>query len=739
MNRPVVLFTGVLLCICTYPVWGQSESSPPQQASTQSSPSSTTIRSTAQEVVLDMVFRDKKGKDIRDIKPEEVHIAEDGVEQKINSFRLVEGTAPGAAAPETQLTLDPMREIRLITLVFEGLDAEGKRFFRQALKDILDTTPEQNLYFSVLTIDQRLHVIQPFTADHDALLKSVDKSAMWSFIQYSNNSTQVKSDLRQVIDQGEPALNSTVGRGGGGPSQSAIQGMVNYRMAKMQYDMLSAAEAADREYNARATIDALLTLVRAQSQLPGRKVVLYFNPSLTITEMVKEQYSELISLANRSNVTFYTVDPRGLSSWAKGATGRDSSGMDMSGGGGGGRDLMNQALTEIQNQQLNGGRGNVSTSQVRAQEDAESAMRANPLEWLRDLARQTGGMTIAETNDWKAPLRTVMEEVRSYYEAAYSPHIATLDGKFRKISVRVDRPNVVAHTRSGYFALPSIKTGQQLYAYEMPLLNALNASPAPQDLSFQVGAERFNDHGPKVQYMITMEAPLNGLTFAPQPDKKNASLDVALLAVLRNTNGEIVDKFSKDFAVQVPLDTVEARKAGNNNLLQTFATSLAPGTYTLEAVAMDRNSNKLGTVKNKVVVPEPSNKLSISDVVLVRRTDQAKDAPASDAFYYPGGKVVPTLNDTVKGGPGNVLPFYFTVYPDPSAKDPVKSFTMSFYRDGKYLGSSQAPLQAAEPDGRIPYIANLPGDVFTPGAYEIKISVVQGNSTAEQNVDFHVN
>jgi VWFA-related protein len=738
MNRLLVMVTGVLLCACSCAVWGQSEVSP-QSTPAQAAPTDTTIRSNAQEVVLDMVFRDKKGKTIRDLKPEEIHISEDGVDQKLTSFQLVEGNAPSAPTGEAQLTLDPMREIRLVTLVFEGLDPEGKRFFRQALKDILDTTPEQNLYFSVLTIDQRLHVIQPFTADHNALLKSVDKSAMWSFIQYSNNSAQIKSDLKAVLDQGEPSLGSTSGPGGGGPSQGAIQGAVTYRMAKMQYDMLSAAEAADREYNARATIDALLTLVRAQSQLPGRKVVLYFNPSLTITETVKEQYSELISVANRSNVSFYTVDPRGLASWSNGALGRDPSGMAMTGGGGGGQAMMIDSLKEIQNQQLNGGRGEVSTAQVRAQENAESAMRANPLEWLRDLARQTGGMTIAETNDWRAPLRTVMEEVRSYYEAAYTPHVAVLDGKFRKISVHVDRPNVIAHTRSGYFALPAVKSGQQLYAYEMPLLNALNASPSPEDLSFQAAAERFNDHGPKVQYMITVEAPLKGLTFAPQPDQKNASLDVALLAVLRNPNGEIVEKFSKDFAVQVPLDTVEARKAGNNNLLQTFSTSLSPGTYTLEAVAMDRNSNKLGTVKSKLVVPEPSNKLSISDVVLVRRTDQAKDAPATDAFYFPGGKVVPTLTDTVKGGPGNVLPFYFTVYPDPSTKEPVKSFTMSFYREGKYLGSSQAPLQAAEPDGRIPYIANLPGDVFTPGAYQIKITVAQGSSSAEQNIDFHVN
>src|SRR2546429_7003024 len=78
-------------------------------------------------------------------------------------------------------------------------------------------------------------------------------------------------------------------------------------------------------------------------------------------------------------------------------------------------------------------------------------------------------------------LRAVMDEVRTYYEASYAPHIAVYDGKFRKISVRVDRTDVFVHARSGYFALPQLKRGQQLMAYEMPLLDALNAPSAPLD------------------------------------------------------------------------------------------------------------------------------------------------------------------------------------------------------------------------------------------------------------------
>ena len=723
MNRLFVFLTALLLSASSLEAQGQSQ----QDTSGQATPP--TVRSTAQEVVLDMVFRDKKGRTIRDIRPEEIHVSEDGVEQRLTAFRVVDGktaeslTVPKSSVEGGSLSLDPMREVRLVTLVFEGLDQEGKRFFRQALKDILDMAPEPNLYFSILTIDQKLHCIQPFTADHSALLKSVDRSSMWSFIQYSNNSAEVKEELKQMLSQGEPQLQGASGNGStGGPSASQIQSSVSWRMAKIQYDMLQAADTADREYNVRATIDALRTLVRAQSELPGRKVILYFNPWLFISETVKEQYSNLISIANRANVSFYTVDPKGLVTWSQESNGRD---------------WLRGAAGEIRSEQMRGGVGAVSAGQARAAETAEGALRANPLLWLRDLAQQTGGTAIAETNDYRAPLRVAMDEVRTYYEAAYAPHIAVYDGKFRRISVRVDRADVVVHTRSGYFALPQLKGGQQVYAYEMPLLNALNATSPPLAVAFQATAERFNDHGPKVEYMVTLEAPLNGLTFAPQPDQKNSAVDAALLAVLKNSNGEIVEKFSKDFAVQVALDKVDAFKAGN--LVQTFRTELPPGEYALEAAVMDRNGSRIGVTKSTFTVPQPSSKLSMSDVVLIRRTDALKDSnQILDAFYFPGGKVVPTLSRTLKGGPGNVLPFYFAVYPDRSTKDSLK-LTMSFYKEGQYLGAAEAPLPDVQQDGRIPYIANLPADKFTPGAYEIHIGVTQGSSKAEEKVTVQVN
>jgi hypothetical protein len=330
----------------------------------------------------------------------------------------------------------------------------------------------------------------------------------------------------------------------------------------------------------------------------------------------------------------------------------------------------------------------------------------------------------------------VLDEVRSYYEASYTPQSDLLDGKFRKIAVKVDRPNVFVHARSGYFALPSLKGGEQLQAYEMALLKALTLTPAPSEVAYRAAAGRFNTHGQSVEYMLTVEVPIANLTFQPSADAKTAHTDASLLTVLKDDKGEIVSKFSKDFPLNLAADKLDAYKLGN--LTQTFRVELDPGTYSLESVVLDRTGNKTGVQKSKIVVPAPTTKLSLSTIAVVRRKDDLKDNAISDAFYFEGGKVVPTLNDTLKGGSGTVLPFYFVVYKDAAIKDTPK-LKMSFYLDGQLLGAPEVPLPAPQKDGRIPFIASIPGDAFQPGNYEMKVTITQGQETSEEKVDFKVN
>lgn len=709
MKRYGVLIASLLLSIGCVAASAQSGS----QSSTAQS-STPVLHTSAQDVVLDMIFRNKQGKPIDNIQQSQVHVYQNGVEQKLDSFTLVHNAHNPALGNVAQY--DPMQQLRTVTLVFEGLNPEGKRFFSQALHDILQQAPEKNLYFSVYVVDQYLHVIQPFTNNHQQLEKAVKRSLAWSYIDYTKNSNQIQASLNHIVSQGQPTLQSN---GNAGPSTSSINDYVQYQMAKLQSNLLQEAAAGDREYGARGDMDALMELVQSEARLPGHKVILYFNPNLQVTETVKEQFHHMVKEANRGNVSFYTVDPKGLVTYSQTGSGEGQ---------------LSNALGAVRGSQMNGGAGEVSTSQAQAENNAIAAVRSDPELWLRALANETGGRAIINSNNLNKPMQMVMNEVGTYYEASYNPHITAYNGKFQKISVKVDRPGINVITRTGYYALPTIH-GKTLEGFELPMLNAMNAATPPKDIPFDAGAERFNERGPNIQYMLVVDIPMSNLTFTPEADKVHALLNTAMMAVVKNSAGDIVQKFSRNFDIQVLANDINRYKAGQ--LVRTFETSLAPGTYTLETAIIDRNANKTSVEKSTFTVPKPTKQLAISDPVVVMRKEALKNNKIEDPFYYPGGKVVPTLDTTLHGGKGNYLPFYFAVYPDPSVKAQPK-LTMAFYRGGQLLGAAPVQLPPVNKNGRIPYIAAIPAASFQPGSYEIKFQVKQGGDTVENQVHFQI-
>ena len=57
-----------------------------------SSPPDTVIRAGSQEVLLDVIVRDKKGKPVRDLEAKDIQVFDEGTQQKITGFRR---RAPG--------------------------------------------------------------------------------------------------------------------------------------------------------------------------------------------------------------------------------------------------------------------------------------------------------------------------------------------------------------------------------------------------------------------------------------------------------------------------------------------------------------------------------------------------------------------------------------------------------------------------------------------------------------------
>jgi len=73
---------------------------------------------------------------------------------------------------------------------------------------------------------------------------------------------------------------------------------------------------------------------------------------------------------------------------------------------------------------------------------------------LRQLAQESGGRSFfpEKAGDLPELYRRISDELSSQYTMAYTSRNPLQDGQWRRIVVRVDRPNVAARTKQGYYA-----------------------------------------------------------------------------------------------------------------------------------------------------------------------------------------------------------------------------------------------------------------------------------------------
>jgi VWFA-related protein len=111
--------------------------------------------------------------------------------------------------------------------------------------------------------------------------------------------------------------------------------------------------------------------------------------------------------------------------------------------------------------------------------------RGGSRETLRDLADDTDGRAVVDTNKLTEGLGQIVRDSSAYYLLGYTPVASHKDGKFHPISVRVKRPNVDVRARKGYWA-PTLdderRAANPTPDLAKPVLDALaTLAPAAQD------------------------------------------------------------------------------------------------------------------------------------------------------------------------------------------------------------------------------------------------------------------
>lgn len=723
------LFLSWLLVLA--PVWAQSAGQPPKQPEE-------TLRIGAEEVLLDIVVRDKKGRTVSDLKASDIEIYEDGVKQTIASFRgvnragatTVEGAtpAPNAAAntpatAATPVTADPARQINLVSFVFERLSPEGRRNARIAAAEFLKEEYGPNVMVAIFSLDQRISVVQSFTSNRAQLNTAVERVTNSAPSAFTEESQKIRQELENQTQAEATAAAATAAAGQGGASTVNGTAFAAAKAAEVTLNILRLADDSARQQQGQASLYSLLSLIAGQKKLLGRKTVVYFSEGLLVPSGLKEAFQATISSANRANVSFYSVDARGLRAESDSRAAVES---------------LNAAVKANEQQQRTRGNQPTTVEQVKAFDNAENAITKNTQNNLAALAESTGGVFIANTNDFRTPMKRVISELTSYYEASYSPTGKELDGKFRALTVKALRPDIVVQTRSGYFALPVVEGVAQLLPYEMALLAALGAKPIPREFEYRQQILHFTPRENSQQEMLVLEVPLANLTFKVNDNKTLYSTHCSLLAVVKNSEGRVVQKFSEDFPLDGALNKLEALKKGN--LVFTRVFDVPPGRYTVETVAHDHETNRKSARRSILMVPPPSQSLRLSSVSVIKRIDPIDQTTANDdhPFRFQTGKIIPNLGEPLKAASGSELGVYLVVYSGAGNTDKPQ-LILEVLQDGQSIARGQVDLPAADKQGRIPYIAKLPLENFkTAGQYEIRVIARQGQQAVEEHAFFTI-
>jgi len=493
------------------------------------------------------------------------------------------------------------------------------------------------------------------------------------------------------------------------------------RLARMILNMLQLTQRSELAQPGRSAVWGLMSAVEGQTDLPGRKSILLFSSGFGVPQGMEEPWKMLISTANRFNVTFYSIDARGLDT--AGANDEAVAGL---------KDASSASRASAMT-----GAGTVTPAMANGIDTAINAGKSNGQDTLADLAQSTGGFLIANSNDFREGLRKVSEDIESYYEVTYNPQITSYDGSYRKIEVRSSRAGLRIHSRAGYFALPASAGNREILApYEIPLMRALNNSPLPHSFDFQSAGLHFRGPHEESTCSVVLDIPLASVTLRQANAQNPYQGDLAYVAIVKSMQGEVVEKFRGNVPLAGAAAQVQTLK--NSHFIFSRNLPLPPGRYTLEAAVIDRMDNRISARKSGFLVPESQSKLEISSVVMVRSVRDQLEATSPDDPFQVGAKVItPSLGPVAKTDPQG-LRFYMVIFADRNnSRKP--ELMMKFSRDGVPVGSGSALLPEPDAGGRIQYVASAFPGRMESGNYEAQFFVLQGAETVSQTVAFTLN
>jgi VWFA-related protein len=687
------------------------------------------IRISTSEVLLDVLVRDRKGNPVTDLTSEEFEVFEDGVKQSLTSFKLVT-RRPGSKLKKTdggesaidhptktipaltpvERRPDPEVGVNVVALVFDRLSQDARKRAHDAALTYLVEGNELASFVGVFAINLSLNTVQNYTTDINLVKKGIEKAGILAASSF-DNATPLRNSQKQETGTANPTSQPAGGEGAGAAA-AALAG-VDQQFEIMKARAEETFEVLQRDQQGYATTNGLLAVVNSMQRLPGRKAVIFFSEGMALPPNVQQHFRSVINAANRANTSVYAVDAAGLRTESPLKETRD--------------EISARSKQRMDNLHLAMRTPDALTKGLERNEDL---LNLNPQNGLVQLASETGGIFIGDTNKIGDRLKQVDEELNTYYLMTYSPANPNYDGKFRSISVKVKRPGVDLVTRKGYLSVPPIGDSPLFY-YEAVPLAALNRSTRPNDFPILTASLNFPEANRLGRTAIEVEAPADAFTFSADHEKKVYTTDFSIVVLVKDQSKQVVDKLSHHYVLLGPVDSINSAKKGK--ILFYRETNLPPGKYDVEAIAYDALSNKASVNKSMIEIPASDrSRLRLSSVAIIQRAEQVKEKTESP-FLIGEVLVYPNLGEPVRKSANKQLGFYFNIYP---ANNDLPQLLLEVLQGSKSIAKLPLKLAPADARGRIQFASALPLDSLGPGSYELKITVSDTKESVSRSTIF---
>jgi VWFA-related protein len=645
-----------------------------------------TFHTETELVLVNVTVRDKTGKFVGNLKPEDFEVKEDGKTQKIISFDIentdavpsfdvaqakpfetAPSASPKAVAPQPTGAVE-FKDRRLIVLFFDlsGMEPDEIDHSVTAAENYVDKQMAPADLVSIVSLGSSLQVNQDFTSD--------------------------RASLKKVLQ----SFNAGGGQGFEEGSTGTTEGTP---------DTGGSFTADDTEYNIFNTdrrLEALRSVAERLSHVQQKKSLIYFSSGIDRTGI--ENQSELRAATNaavRANIAFYTMDIRGLQALVAGG--------------------------EAQNASLRG------TSPYSGQATL-NALNSNftTQETLVTLAADTGGRAFLDSNDFSKVFKGVQEDTSTYYVLGYHSTNPARDGRYRRITVSLKRPGVKVDYRRGYYA-PADYQHSTKEDRERQLEEELNSDLPATDLPLYLAAGYFRIGENKFFVPISLAVPGSQIPFSSSSNQDKATLDVIGLALDSNKRqvGEMRDT--------VKLAVNASAEVRRKNVQYDSGFILVAGKYHLKFVVRENQSGRMGSFETDIDIPDlKTQPMKMSSIVLASQIQPSKkNAGKSNPLVRDGSEIIPSVTHVFSTA--QHLYLYYEVYdpghPSGAAGQSktgneagVRLLTNIAFFKGK-IKAYESPLQEvkelnAQDRKAAVFQLDVPLAQFKPGFYTCQVNVI---------------